>query len=292
MPIVLHRHCPQCYTDNQSLKRLPASPKRWPIKHCPHCGFVYLERAATYEELKKDFAWEKTSAQESARRQEAEPVVTKLSQAAKTFRKKKLKRDKLPILIQAHIPAGRVVDIGCADGNTLSRLPTHHQKIGIEISSALAAKVSRRLPEAHIVHADALSGLQSLPADHCSGVIMSAFLEHEAEPQLLLSEALRVLQPLGTVIIKVPNYGSWNRRVRGKKWCGFRFPDHVNYFTPSTMRRMVTQLGFSIKKFSFIDRLPTNDNMWIVLQKPAQPATGTTTARACSTALPAEEPTT
>lgn len=56
--------------------------------------------------------------------------------------------------------------------------------------------------------------------------------------------------------------------VRGKEWCGFRLPDHVNYFTPDSLVQMCQQVGFHIAKFSFADRLPTSDNMWLVIQKP------------------------
>ena len=40
--------------------------------------------------------------------------------------------------------------------------------------------------------------------------------------------------PGGVAIVKVPNYGSLNRMVMGGNWCGFRIPDHVNYFTKSS----------------------------------------------------------
>ena len=70
-------------------------------------------------------------------------------------------------------------------------------------------------------------------------------------------------------IIKVPNYNSINRRVRGNKWCGFRFPDHVNQFTPKTLLTMVSNANYEVVKFNFFDYLPTSDNMWMVI-KPKQ----------------------
>jgi hypothetical protein len=76
------------------------------------------------------------------------------------------------------------------------------------------------------------------------------------------------LRPNGVAVIKVPNYVSWNRYLRGPKWCGFRFPDHVNYFTPATLRQMAEDIGYRVI-IRWQDRLPTDDNVWAVLQRPA-----------------------
>lgn len=66
------------------------------------------------------------------------------------------------------------------------------------------------------------------------------------------------------MILKLPNYASWNRMIRGKRWCGYRFPDHVNYFTPRALRRILELNGFEVAWFRWRDRLPTSDNMWCV----------------------------
>ena len=69
--------------------------------------------------------------------------------------------------------------------------------------------------------------------------------------------------------VKVPNYACFNRTVRGDRWCGFRWPDHVNYFTPRTLREMVESAGLRIARMNFFDRHPFSDNMYAVLEKPA-----------------------
>jgi hypothetical protein len=52
----------------------------------------------------------------------------------------------------------------------------------------------------------------------------------------------------------------------GPRWCGFRHPDHLNYFTPLTLGRMAAKAGFRIS-FGLTGRLPTSDNMWALLTK-------------------------
>jgi hypothetical protein len=66
----------------------------------------------------------------------------------------------------------------------------------------------------------------------------------------------------------VPNYGYLNRIVMGQKWGGFRYPDHVNYWTPETLIKIIRDTGFQIVRFKIWDRFPTSDNMWLVARKP------------------------
>src|ERR1700682_6152125 len=100
MTKLLHRNCPHCGTDNSSEPALPLAPVEWPLKNCRACGFPYLETAAAYKEMETNFAWEKTSAAEGMRRETAEPLLSTLSRKIKNFRRRVLKRAKLPALIR------------------------------------------------------------------------------------------------------------------------------------------------------------------------------------------------
>jgi len=269
MPEVIHRVCPICGTDGRDAPALPYGPPEWPLKQCRACGLVYLERAAAYTEMIENLSWEKTSRTEAGRRATAEPHKQTVSDASKTFRRRILKRDKVSALIAEHFQAGKVVDVGCGN-KVLHGMPAHFVPIGIEISRELAAKSGKKAARrgGRVICADALSGLRSLQDEDLSGVVMSAYLEHELQPRLVLSETLRALKPGGRVIIKVPNFASWNRVLRGRRWCGFRFPDHVNYFTPGSLRALAQSVGFAIARCRFLDRLPTSDTLLMVLSKP------------------------
>ena len=76
---------------------------------------------------------------------------------------------------------------------------------------------------------------------------LGASLEHEADPLPVLKGLRRVLAPTAFAVVKVPNYGSLNRIVMGQRWCGFRYPDHLNYFSPDTLRAMAKKAGFETR---------------------------------------------
>lgn len=113
-----------------------------------------------------------------------------------------------------------------------------------------------------------LYGLCAIQDNFYTGITMRSFLEHDVTPLDTLKESWRTLNPGGILVIKAPNFACLNRKVRGKNWCGLRFPDHVSYFTPQTLTGMVEKAGFSIRKFNFFDKIPTSDNMWLIAEKP------------------------
>jgi SAM-dependent methyltransferase len=246
------------------------SHDHWRLKVCKKCQFVYLENAPAYEELAEHFAWEKSFAKEKERREAAEPVLQWLDTVATRIRKKGFGRKKLLKLLAKHVAGGHVLDVGCGAGKYLAMLPRRYVPHGIEISVGLAAAASRiAVPRGGaIANRNALDALGQFESDWFSGIIMHTYLEHEANPKEVLKATGRVLRKGGALIIKVPNYASINRRFRGKKWCGFRFPDHVNYFTPQSLRQMLADTGFKVRRMNFADRLPTSDNMWAVAGKP------------------------
>jgi len=261
-----------CGRNNQAEASSPYSREHWRIKTCPSCSFVYLENAASYEQLVSDFAWTKTKVDERDRKISQEPVLLKAERRLRRLRRRAFGyNDKALIFLKAFVPTGDFLDIGCGIGGNIERAAPDLRGSGIELDANAAAQAREiaRSVGGDVIHADALSGLKQLPERSFDAVMMRAFLEHETQPRDVLEQTCRVLRPGGYTVIQVPNFGCLNRRVRGSRWCGFRFPDHVNYFVPGSLRGMVEASGLRIAQFRLRDRLPTSDRMWMVAQRPA-----------------------
>lgn len=259
----IERNCPQC--DSARAADLPRySVDDWTTNQCQDCDFIYLSRAPVYEALSEDLAWSKQFEKEAKRRKKETPIVSWIDQ--KTRWRLHIFRDNEWEYICDKVAGGKVLDIGCGP---LNRIPEKYTPYGMEIEKQ-AAEVAQKAMSAkggHVVHAPALEGLSKFDDDQFDGIIMRSYLEHELRPKDVLQEALRILKPGGIIYVKVPNFATINRAVRGRNWCGFRFPDHLNYFTIESMKKMGESSGYEFDLRNKYTRW-TNDNLHCYLTKP------------------------
>lgn len=256
----IERRCPLCEADaSRALGEY--SHDRWRVVACQDCDFVYLRNTPVYERLSSELAWEKTFESHAKRVKKTYPLLTWIDQ--KTRWRLHLARPSEDSLYLKLFPQGRVLDVGCGSD---SRAPAPLIPFGVEISAALAARADAvmRARGGACVHAPAVEGVATFPDGHFSGVLMRSFLEHEAQPFALLRETARVLAPGGVAYVKVPNYGGLNRRVMGGRWCGFRYPDHVNYFSLESLKAMAMKAGFRMRLLNPINH-PLDDNLHAAL---------------------------
>jgi SAM-dependent methyltransferase len=238
---------------------------------CARCCLVYLENPPAYEDLEETYAWEKTSQQVAQEKKKKESALRRGVRVIERYKDNLIRRDKLLDLAQKYFPAGPVIDVGCGGGAVINRLDKKYIPYGIEVSRQLSG-MAQKIAEARggmVFCGNALLGLDSFENDFFTAAIMSAYLEHETAPREVLQNIRRILKPGAPLVIKVPNYGCINRMVTQKKWCGFRYPDHVNYWTPKTLKQIIGDTGLEIVRFNFGDRLPVSDNMWLIARKPA-----------------------
>jgi len=270
---LLERPTPTC--------RLAYAPAPWVLVKCLESGFVFLENPPGYAALEEDYAWEITSPSESRARREAEPVLYRASIVIKRFRHRVLRRNKTAAIVRdviMRLESGpiNVVDLGCGRGlllrDIIGSLPQRWRDAcvphGVEISRGLAAIANQALSACGgaCLQASALEGLNHFEEHSLDVIVMCSFLEHEIHPLPLLRECVRRLRPGGVVVVKVPNFASANRWLRKVRWCGFRWPDHVNYFTPRTLRAMAAAAGLRVARMSLLDRQIFSDNMYAVFR--------------------------
>ncbi|MEC8554455.1 MAG: class I SAM-dependent methyltransferase [Planctomycetota bacterium] len=258
----------------------------WSIVRCRETGFVFLANPPDYSQLETEYAWEKTTDVERRRRKLDEPAVARLSLFAKKAKKVIFpNRNKIASLAFAELQAKdqseplRILDIGCGCGNLMVEIYNRCvevgrsvKPIGIEVSRELAPVSQENVAPlgGKVVCSNALDAANDLEPDTIHLAVMSSFLEHECQPLRLLARLHSILTQDGSIVLKVPNYACWNRYLRGSKWCGFRYPDHVNYFTPTTLRRLAAEAGFTVSRQNLFDKFPLSDNMYAVLTKSAE----------------------
>nr|MBI3613444.1 class I SAM-dependent methyltransferase [Nitrospirota bacterium] len=140
--------------------------------------------------------------------------------------------------------SGRLVDVGCGGGFFVRAATTGGwDAVGIE-PSIEAARCAAQTQQIRII----AGRLEETPlvAGRFDVITMFDVLEHVASPKTFLEEARRLLAPGGRLVIETPNMAGWLPRLMGKRHPWVRPPEHLTYFTPSTLRRLLEQGGFRV----------------------------------------------
>lgn len=137
-------------------------------------------------------------------------------------------------LFHNHSPGGSVLDVGCSSGGFLyqlnKRFPMTYEVLGTDVSRAPLEHAEKMgIP---VVRDNFLT--HSFPGQF-DAITFWAVMEHLFEPQKFLRKAVSILKPGGLCFILVPNMKSLAVRLLGAKY-RYIFPEHINYFTPRTLR--------------------------------------------------------
>ncbi|MEO0401249.1 MAG: methyltransferase domain-containing protein [Pseudomonadota bacterium] len=259
------RACPGCDTGTHT-RWSAYSPDSWQVVQCSGCTLTYLGNPLAYEALETDFAWEKTYEGKSQK-----GGSTPLSPALRRFRKRTgLTHRGHRARMGEWFNNGHVLDIGCGAS---THIPEPMIPYGIELSVALHASSDAHMRSrgGYCVHGAGAEAIWSFEPEMFDGVVMQSYLEHEVDMMRVLKGAWRVLKPGAPLYVRVPNFGSINRIVVGRKWCGFRYPDHVTYFTVSTLRDVARRAGFTLEVVNRVGVI-IDDNIKALLHKTQVPA--------------------
>ncbi len=142
-------------------------------------------------------------------------------------------------LFRRFCTGGTVLDVGCSTGAFLyqlgARFPGDYETMGIDVAGpALDHAASRGIRVLRESYLDTPISDGSL-----SAVTFWAVMEHLENPGHFLAKTARLLKPNGVCFLLVPNYRSLAVRLLGQKY-RYIFPQHVNYFSRSTLRRFVS----------------------------------------------------
>lgn len=144
---------------------------------------------------------------------------------------------------------GKVLDIGCGRGLLLAQLRDRGwEPYGTELSeeSATYARDVLKLP----VFAGSVEELDFADGEY-DMVILWHVLEHVHSPQAMLREVSRLLKPGGTLLVAVPNFGSWEACMSGKYWFHLDVPRHLTHFTRKTLQQALNSAGMTVTSANF-----------------------------------------
>lgn len=142
------------------------------------------------------------------------------------------------------IPPGRLLDVGCGDGNFMHRMHRRGWSVtGLDVD-AKAIEHARLRYNFEFLHSD-LAGAH-FAENSFDAVTMSHVIEHVPDPVALLTETMRILKPGGVLAATTPNAASLGHNKFQDCWRGLEPPRHFQIFTLGALRACAQQASLEI----------------------------------------------
>jgi SAM-dependent methyltransferase len=82
-------------------------------------------------------------------------------------------------------------------------------------------------------------------------------LEHVHQPAAYLARIARFLSPGGVVLIAVPNFQGWERKIFQDQWVWLDLPMHLQQFEPARLLKLVESAGLKPLHLRFTSAGPS-----------------------------------
>ncbi|RZK11205.1 MAG: class I SAM-dependent methyltransferase [Flavobacterium sp.] len=223
--------CPVCQQERNKEKY---QIRGWKIVECESCKFVHVNPRLEKKELLKIYSSNYFDNKEVGYYHYTENEILR----KENFRK--WVYDALPFL--NHSKPTQALDVGCAAGYCLEVFKELNWKaFGIELDKGLADSLRKR--EFEIFDSPLVNATTTEKFDF---ICLFDVLEHLTDLAENMKKLLSILKEDGIIVLVTPNYGSWQRKLFGKKWFQFKPIEHINYFDRRSLQKLVTENGFEI----------------------------------------------
>jgi 2-polyprenyl-3-methyl-5-hydroxy-6-metoxy-1,4-benzoquinol methylase len=193
----------------------------WDFVRCEECGLISLSPLPTIEQLQRHHDASYASG--------AYAVY-----AAAEHIRVAIARHRLAT-VRELAPDGPWLDVGCSIGSFMAEA----RRVGIDIEGLEMsfAAIEQTRAQGLIAHHGAVETF--VPARKYAAITAFDFVEHLRDPVAFVRTAASWLTPGGVLAMTLPNIASVSARVMRHHWYFYAVPDHLHYFTPGTVRRLL-----------------------------------------------------
>jgi SAM-dependent methyltransferase len=148
-------------------------------------------------------------------------------------------------LVISNKQSGNLLDIGCAKGSFLLEMEksSNWNLFGLEVNPQVA--YFARKEYGLNVRVGDLENVQ-FPDVFFDVITLWDVLEHVHNPMSQLKEIFRILNSNGILVLRIPNYDSWESRLFGRYWAGLDAPRHLYVFSPDTITKYLKKSNFKV----------------------------------------------
>lgn len=252
------RACPTCFLcDTPGVllhggvkDNLFGAPGTWNFKRCPNqeCGLVWLDPIPVEEDIRYAYSSYHTHHQvpppgpRKGLEEFVERILREIHNLALQATPIRRERERLNSMFVGGLPPGRLLDVGCGDGNRLVRFrKLGWDAEGQEVDPEAAAE-ARRISGGP-VHLGTLEDV-GFPEASFDAITMNHVIEHVYDPVNLLRECRRILRTGAILVITTPNAESYGHDHFGASWRGLEPPRHLHLFSQHALLQTAVRAGF------------------------------------------------
>jgi SAM-dependent methyltransferase len=148
----------------------------------------------------------------------------------------------MPLRSLAELAPGRLLDVGCGNGELGSWLVRRGWSVvGVEPSPEACALARERGVDARN---GILAEIELEPGTY-DAVVFRHSLEHVTDPVADLRRVRRALREGGIAIVSAPNFDCWQRASFGECWFNLEVPRHRIHFNAASLQRTLAAAGFT-----------------------------------------------
>lgn len=221
--------CPICGPSAEAVIRYDFNPYR--VVACSSCGLNYLSPRLTQEAILKLYK-DETYYNSNISGRGYDEYLEISDNWVKTFTLR-LKQ------IAPYKSFGKTLDIGCGPGYFL----TAAQKMGFDVYGLDPSDYIVEMAQKTWGNRVRLGLIESAdyPTESFDLIVAFDTFEHIYDPKKFLSAIHRILKPDGVLAITTPDPTSALAKVSGRNWVSFKLPEHVFYWSPETIRKILQE---------------------------------------------------
>lgn len=150
--------------------------------------------------------------------------------------------------IQEHKKKGRILDIGCGNGDFLSVFSGEWELYGIE-PNPVGYDLTNQRTKVKTLNRTLTEC--KFPDNFFDVITLWHVLEHIYDPNEELKEIGRILKKDGILVVSVPNVNSLGFKLGKKHWIHLDSPRHLHHYNPETINKILNKNGFKIFSMTF-----------------------------------------
>jgi len=207
----------------------------YPICRCGSCGLVQVGASLSRDELEQIYGEEYFSSEvfhDYVAERDARVEAGRA--AARTLTRL--------------VPAGRLLDVGCAAGFFLEAASAHFDVTGVELSP-FASGYARETLGLRVFTGDVTEG--AVDGERFDVVTVWNTVEHMADPLGALVSIARLMRPGAVLALSTGDVAGPLARLDLESWNLMAPPHHLFFFSPATIDLLLAKAGFELRRLVY-----------------------------------------